>query len=131
MRLARPAHLLSLSCVLLAACSGVQVHSKRYLGVPTYPPSDPAQVEILHSEPTRPHVRLGEVTLEPQGNPPTATMENALRERAAELGADAVVLVADRTQVMGAVVLGPWWAPTQEPIYGRVIVAVAIKFTDH
>ena len=131
MRPARPTPTIWLACILLAtACSGVQVHSKRYLGVPSYPPSDPARVAILHEEPTRPHVRLGEVTLEPRGNPGVPRMEEALRERAAALGADAAILVADRTQEMGSVVIGPWWAPTEEPIYGRVIVAVAIKYTD-
>jgi len=58
---------------------------------------------------TRPHVRLGEVRAEPSSQSVDVTkIEEALRKEAAKLGADAVVVVYDRTQVRGAVVTGPW-----------------------
>ena len=116
-----------LSC--LAGCSMVTVESQRYLGVPTYAPTDPAKVEILQVAPTRPHVRLGEISLEPQDHPPISEVEDKLRTAAAKMGADAAVIVADKTQIIGAWVTGPWFAREADPIYGRVIIAVAIRYT--
>jgi hypothetical protein len=112
----------------VAGCSWVSVQSKQYLGVPTYPPTDPAAVEILRSEPLRLNERLGEITLEPQGNPTVQEMEAKLRQAAAKMGADAVVIVADRTMLMGGVAMGPWWGRQLNPVYGRVIVGVAIRY---
>lgn len=112
----------------LAGCSMVTVESQRYLGVPTYAPTNPAQVEVLRTEPTRPHVRLGEISLEPQDHPSVAEIEEKLRTAAAKMGADAAVIVADKTQIIGAWVTGPWFAREADPIYGRVIIAVAIRY---
>ena len=100
-----------------------------YLGVPTFPPTDPARVEILRSEPVRPLTRLGEVFVEPSGDPTVAQYEQALREAGAKMGADAVVVVYDRMQVLGTTVSGPWWAPTASPIVGRVVVGLAIRYS--
>ena len=113
---------------LFFGCSYVPVESRRYLAVPSYPPTDPAIVQILHAPPTQPHERLGEISLEPQGNPPVQEMEAKLRQAAAVMGADAAVIVADRTQYMGAFVSGPWWGREISPVYGRVIIAVAIRY---
>ncbi len=114
----------------LAGCSFVSVHSKQYLAVPAYPPTDPAGVQILRSEPARPHERLGEVSLEPEGNPPVSEMEAKLKQAAANMGANAVVIVADTTRLMGGYVTGPWWDRQIYPQYGRVIVAVAIRYVE-
>ena len=45
------------------------------------------------------------------------------------MGANAVVIVADHTQIVGAVVSGPLWARSVNTITGRVIVGVAIRYT--
>ena len=118
-----------ISLSFLAGCSLVTVESQRYLGVPTYAPTNPAQVEILRTEPTRPNVRLGEISLEPQDHPQVSEIEEKLRTAAAKMGANAAVIVADKTQIIGAWVTGPWWARQADPIYGRVIIAVAIRYT--
>ena len=55
-------------------------------------------------------------------------MEAKLRLAAARMGADAAVIVADRMRYMGAFVSGPWWDREISPIYGRVIIAVAIRY---
>lgn len=101
-----------------------------YLGGPTFPPTDPAHVEILRSEPVRPLYRLGEVFVEPSGDPTVAQYEQALREAGAQMGANAVVVVFDRMQVVGTAVSGPWWAPMASPIVGRVVVGLAIRYSD-
>jgi hypothetical protein len=110
-------------------CNTIYVGSKQYLGVPNYPPTDPATIQVLQTQPTRPHVRLGEITLQPQGNPTKVQLEQKLRLAAAKMGADAVVIVADRTMVFGTTVMGPWWGQTVSPDVGRVIVGVAIRYT--
>jgi hypothetical protein len=119
---------LVLATVGLSACSTVSVSSMRYVGVPEFAPTDPATVEILRREPRRPHEKLGEVYLEPSGHPSVAEMEQAIRTEAAKLGADAAVLVYDRTKRIGTVYQGPWWARSSHAVYGRWIVAVAIHY---
>ena len=87
-------------------------------------------VKILRKEPTRPHVQLGEVRAEPSSDSVSAQkIELALQNAAAKMGADAVVIVYDRTQVTGAMVTGPWYGRSFQTIVGRVIIGVAIKYT--
>jgi hypothetical protein len=122
-----------LGAVLLAGltsgCNTVYVSSKQYLGIANYPATDPASIQVLQTKPTAAHVRLGEITLQPQGNPTKAKMEEKLRLAASQMGANAVVIVADQTMVFGATVMGPWWGRTVSPDVGRVIVGVAIRYT--
>ena len=118
-----------LLAVLVSGCNTVYVSSKQYLGMPGYPLTDPATIQVLQTQPTAPHVRLGEITLQPQGNPTKAGMEQKLRLAASKMGADAVVIVEDRTMVFGATMMGPWWGRTVSPNVGRVIVGVAIRYT--
>ncbi len=114
----------------VAGCNTVSTRQVQYVGAPHYGPSNPATIEILRTPPTRAHVRLGEVTAEPSGDSvPVTQIEEALRNSAAKLGADALVIVADRTQVTGAVVSGPWWARSVDQVTGRVIMGVAIKYS--
>ena len=118
-----------LLAVLTTGCNTVYVASKQYLGVPNYPPTVPASIQVLQTQPTAAHVRLGEITLQPQGNPTKTQMEEKLRLAASKMGASAVVIVADQTMVFGATVMGPWWGRTVSPDVGRVIVGVAIRYT--
>ncbi len=138
--------------LLAAGCSTVPVETQvpgeiqRYEDVPSYPPTDPSTVKILRIPPQAPHVRLGEITLEPQGEPSVIYVENKLRQAGAEMGANAVVIVVDRTKVVGGVVTGsPWWggqgysmttntsgflqSPPVSPQMRSVIVGVAIRYT--
>jgi hypothetical protein len=118
-----------LIATLVCGCNTVSVSSKQYLGVASYPATDPTTIQILQTQPTMPHIRLGEITLQPQGNPTKADMEQKLRLAAAHMGANAVVIVADQTMVFGTTVMGPWWGRTISPDVGRVIVGVAIRYT--
>jgi hypothetical protein len=113
----------------LTGCNTVSTSIRQDIGGPTYPPTNPAQVQILRTVPTRPHVRLGEVTAEPSSDSvPVTEIEAALRKAAAKMGADAAVVVYDKTQTTGAYVTGPWWGRQVQEIQGRVIIAVAIKY---
>ena len=119
------------AAVLLAVtgCNTVSTSVRQDIGGQKFPPSDPATVQILRTAPTRPHVRLGEVQAEPASeNTDVTLIEAALRKAAAKLGADAAVIVADRTQVTGAYVTGPWWGRSVDTVQGRVVIAVAIKY---
>ena len=114
----------------LTGCKTVSLSSHQYLGVQTFPPSDPAQVQILREMPMRANVQLGEVQAQPSsgsvGNP---QIEQALQKAAAKLGANAVVITTDHNQVVGATVTGPGWSRSVNTISGRVIVGVAIRYT--
>lgn len=113
----------------VTGCQTVSTSNTQEIGGPTFPPSDPATVQILRTVPTKPHVRLGEVRAEPSDESvPAAKIEEALRKAAAKMGADAAVVVLDQTQVTGAYVTGPWYGRSIQRIEGRVIVAVAIKY---
>jgi hypothetical protein len=120
---------LSALAVFVTGCNTVSVQSTQYIGVPSYPPTDPLSVQILRQPPTAPNIRLGEITVEPQGNPTKEVIETKLQQAAAKLGASAVVIVADRTMVTGATVMGPWWGRSVTPDMGRVIIGVAIRYT--
>lgn len=117
--------------ILLTGCNTVSIQSKQYLGLPQYPPTDPATVQILRQVPQVPNVKIGEISAEPQGNPTAQAIEQKLRTAGAAMGANAVVIVVDRTMVTGATVLGgPFWGGASiVPDTGRVIIGVAIRFT--
>ena len=116
----------------LTGCGTVSTYKVQYLGVPRYAPTDWKQVQILQSFPNRPYEKLGEVVASVSVNPePSAEkIERALRRRAAELGAEAVVLIKDRIEETGIWWGGPRWAPVATPIHSRVIVGVAIRYKD-
>jgi hypothetical protein len=123
---------MALAIAALAVSTGCQTVSTSYtqdIGAPKFPPSDPAQVQILRTEPTRAHVKLGEVRAQPSSESVDVTkIETALQKEAAKLGADAAVVVYDKTQVVGAQVVGGWLNRSVDPIEGRVVIAIAIKY---
>jgi hypothetical protein len=114
----------------VTGCNTVSISSNQYIGVQPYPPSNPAQIQILRKEPARPHVQWGEVRAEPASeNVAVQKIEESLRNAAARMGADAIVIVYDRTEVTGAMITGPWYGRSVQQIVGRVVVGVVIKYT--
>ena len=74
-------------------CNTISKTTTQYVGVPKSPPSDPANVQVLRTEPTRAHVRLGEMRLEPSSQSVDVTkIDLALRQQAAKLGAVAIAV---------------------------------------
>ena len=121
--------ILALCAVLLSAgCSSVAVRTVRFTEVPPYPPTFPDIVQVLRAEPVRPHARLGEVYVEPEGDASIDVIEAGLQKGAAPLGADAVVIVADRTLKMGALVETSWEKRDLLPTSDRMVVGVAIRY---
>jgi hypothetical protein len=109
-------------------CSTVAINTTQYVGVPKFAPTDPMSVQVLRVSPVTPNIRLGEVIAQPQGSPSATEIEQKLKNAAAKLGANAVVIVEDRTMVTGAVVTGPWWGRSASPTLGQVVVGVAIRY---
>lgn len=92
------------SVMLLAGCASLApVRIVPTEGTAHYPPTDPASVTVLHSEPTRPFETLGQVVLDAGNTLPVPEMEKKLREAAASLGANAVFISSDMTKLKGPV----------------------------
>jgi hypothetical protein len=64
-------------------------------------PTNPDDVEILMMRPAKPYVELGTVSVYDCNPSDTARMHNALRAKAAPLGANAVVLINSGIDVSG------------------------------
>jgi hypothetical protein len=120
--------LLLSSIPLLTGCETVSSSHTQEIGGPRYAASNPAQVQILNAPPPRAHVRLGEVRVQPSSKDvDAAKIEDALRTEAAKLGADAVVVVYDHTQLVGAQITGDFLNRSVDLTERRTVVAVAIK----
>jgi hypothetical protein len=114
--------------LLSAGCESVSTSHQAETAAPRLNPSDPAKVEVLRVEPTRPHVKLGKVQARPsEPNADFAKIEAALRKEAAKLGADAVVVISDETR-SPANYIGTWRTSESEPNPVRTVVAMAIKY---
>ncbi len=122
--------ILGVALVALTGCASLETHTMQYVGAPRLTPTDPAKVQILRTAPTRAHERLGEVTVAAsvEPSPSIEKIESALKERAAALGADAVLIVHDAIQPIGYYGWGPWWGPPVSTVSGRVVVGVALRY---
>ena len=109
----------------LAACTYPYAGGRAYTGGPRYAPTNPAQVRLLRYEPRRPHAQLGEVWLRPEPGMSSRYVEHSLRERAAALGADALVIVEDGYFRRHAV--RHYWQG-RISYRERVIVGIAIRY---
>ena len=96
-----------------------------YPDTPRFAPTHPASVDLLRREPRRDHLRLGEVWIRPDPRMNRYDVEGLLREKAARMGADALVIVADRFFREG-VVYNYWRGPMR--VYERHIVGIAIRY---
>jgi hypothetical protein len=74
---------------LMFGCASVDV-TKTAKGF--YEPTNPNEVEILITGCDKPYIELGSVTVTGFAPAETAKMHNAIRAKAAELGANAVII---------------------------------------
>ena len=122
----------ALGATLLALSAGTSIDAQTtaYVGVPHPAPTLAANVQVLRSEPLRPHIRLGEVLIDASVDPapPITDVEQKLREEAAKIGGDAAVVVYDRIQPVGIYVNGPLWARDAQQIDGRKLKAIVIQY---
>ena len=92
------------------------------VGVPLYPPTDPATILVFSESPSRPFEILGQIIIEPETVLPASDIEQMLRREAARMGANAVVLVSDMTMRAGE--------SREEMAGGQIVVANAIRYRD-
>ncbi|WP_223497628.1 hypothetical protein [Pseudomonas sp. BF-R-16] len=114
----------------LSGCATVDAQTTAYVGVEHPAPTMASEVVVLRTEPLRPHIRLGEVLIDASVDPapPITQVEGKLRDESAKLGGDAVVVVYDHIQPMGAYVNGPLWARDVRTIEGRKLKGIVIKY---
>jgi len=96
-----------------------------YPGAPHFSPTNPANIELMRRDPKREHIRLGEVWIKPDRGMSRVYVEGLLREQAAAMGADAIVIVVDR-YFREAIAYNYWGGAAV--YYERQIVGVAIRF---
>jgi hypothetical protein len=120
---------LSIICLGLLVLAGLSCYrpygSRFYPDVPRFAPTDPGQVALMRREPRRDHIRLGEVWIRPSPSMDRFYVEGLLRDQAARMGAEAVVIVVDRFFREG-VAYSYWRGPV--PVYERQIVGIAIRY---
>jgi len=122
---------ISILALAAALVAGITISCYRPYGYHFYPdrprfePNHPADVDLLRREPRREHIRIGEVWIRPSRHMDRYRVEGILREKAAYLGADALVIVADRYTRDG-VVYNYWYGPRR--VYRRQIVGIAIRY---
>ena len=96
-----------------------------YPDTPRFAPTYPEAVDLLRREPRRNHICLGEVWIRPDYGMDRFYVEGVLRENAARMGADALVIVADR--YLGDRVAYSYWRGPRR-VYERHIVGIAIRY---
>ena len=96
-----------------------------YPDMPRFAPTDPGRVDLLRNEPRREHIRLGEVWIRPKPMMGRNYVEGMLRENAAAMGADALVIVADR-YFRERAYYSYWRGPRR--VTDRHIVGIAIRY---
>lgn len=121
---------LAVTLLALSACASIDAQTTAYVGGPHPGPTLAANVQVLRVEPTRPHVRLGEILVDASVDPapPIADVEQKLKDEAAKIGGDAVVVVYDHIQPVAAYVSGPLWSRDIETIQGRKLKGIVILY---
>ncbi|WP_339547608.1 hypothetical protein [Pseudomonas sp. RA_35y_Pfl2_P32] len=121
---------ITLVSLLLSACASIDAQTTAYVGGPHPGPTLASNVQVLRVEPMRPPVRLGEILVDASVDPapPIADVELKLKDEAAKIGGDAVVVVYDRIQPVAAYVSGPLWSRDIETIQGRKLKGIVIRY---
>ena len=129
-RLLARSTLLAAVLLAIAGCTSIDARTTEYVGVPHAAPTSASSVQVLRTEPLRPHTRLGEIVIDAsiEPAPPITDVEQKLREQAASIGGDAVVVVYDRIQPVSAYVSGPLWSRDMQTIDGRKLKGIVIKY---
>src|SRR5262245_13092230 len=92
----------------LAGCA-IPMQTNQAIGVPSYPPTDPLTVQVLQTPPTAKYITLGNINLQPAEGVPVSKIQAKIQQAAAKLGANAAIIVVDRTAVLGATITGGWY----------------------
>lgn len=101
-------------------------------GARQYPPTSSAFVDLLREEPRRPHEAFAEIRIDPPARMSRFEVEQRLRERAAAIGADAMIIEVDNV-FRDRVWVGPdgthrGRSTRRAVVRDRIIVAIAIRY---
>ena len=121
---------MAVAAMIFCGCASISESTHAYLGSPHLTATNPDAVQIYPAEPKQPKVQLGEVMLLVEGNPSREKVEQKMKAGAAQLGADGVFIVSDRTHINPVVYWNYAGATTSED-WHRVIVGVAFKNVNH
>jgi hypothetical protein len=86
---------------LALALGGCQTVDVTKTGKGVYEPTNAADIEILTTKPDRAYVELATVTTTGHSPSDEAKMHNALRDKTAPLGANAVIIISTGIDVHG------------------------------
>jgi hypothetical protein len=103
-----------LLCILMTACATDVAN--RYYGTVKYPPKNPAEVQLLRQAPTKDYVVIAD--FQSRGESP-----EAIRRKAADIGADAVIV----SILGGRYSRSEEWAGSEATTYSR-ITGTAIRY---
>ncbi len=115
-------------CIVLFgffACS-TPVKVKTYPISEKFSPTNPRNVKVLRQEPKRRHIQLGEIIIDHNPSMSRRDVQRIMKENAAGMGAQAVVVVVDKI-FRRDVVRGRFWRRTRV-VRDKVIVGIAIRF---
>jgi hypothetical protein len=112
---------------LSVGCATISVDVKQNIAAPNYPPTNPATVQILQAPPLGGYAIVGTINLTVEGEPSKAAIQEKFRQAASKIGANAVIIVSDRTVVLSTYISGPYWGREASPITGRLIIGEAIR----
>lgn len=122
--------LIATSLGAFAACTSYELKTTPEPGAAKYAPSDPDQIEILRSVPSRAHEKLGEIQVDASTDPapPLVELGKTLRKEAAKLGADAIVIMQYREVSIPDPKAGTPPPPSAPTIVIHRGIAIAIKY---
>jgi len=120
-----------LLAAFIASCAPA-LRVNYFPGVPEYPPTSPAAVDLLRFEPRRPHNAFAEIRYDPPRGLSRNEVEWRLRQKGAAIGADALVVEVD-TVYRERVWVGPYRPHRVRRVRraverDHVILAVAIRY---
>lgn len=84
--------LLAISIIFGIGCANVDITKT---GSGYYEPTDANKIEILKTKPEKTYTELGTLTVTGFNSGDVAKMHNAIRQKAAPLGADAVIITEE------------------------------------
>jgi hypothetical protein len=114
--------------ILLSGCTAVQPGVVRPAGAPVYPPTQ--YVEILEAPPTRPYQQIADIDVTGEQGTLRPQVIAQIREKAQQIGADAVILQDLSRPAPTTTRLNPTTG-TYETIGGQLVPAfkgIAIKY---
>ena len=85
------------ACLALSGCAHRASRRPAAAQTPTYPPTSPEYVQILNRRPPVAYDELGKVTVQTDSAQPRARSMEEVRQAAAQAGANAAILLQERT----------------------------------